>query len=150
MNMENEDLLNNVKKNARFRIIELIQEYCDGSQQHFVERTGLNKGAVSQYVNGKKAPSNLAAQTIATAFDVSPAWVMGFDVPKGTELHTMFVHKEDNEDFVEMIVPGNKQKDFSDIMRLADECTHEQLWTIIELLKVFVKRNQELESEFEK
>lgn len=79
--MKNDELLNEVRENSRKRVIQLIQEFCDGNQQRFAVRTGLNKGAVSQYVNGKKAPTNLAASTIGEAFNVAPAWVMGFDVP---------------------------------------------------------------------
>lgn len=79
--MRNE-LLNEARENSRRRIIQLIQEFCSGNQQRFVERTGLNKGVVSQYVNGKRTPTNLAASTIGEAFHVAPAWVMGFDVPK--------------------------------------------------------------------
>lgn len=66
---------------ARERINYLIDNYCDGSQQRFVERTGLNKGSVSQYVNGKNIPSNITASMIAEAFNINPAWLMGFDVP---------------------------------------------------------------------
>lgn len=79
--MRNE-ILNEARENSRRRIIQLIQEFCSGNQQRFVERTGLNKGVVSQYVNGKRTPTNLAASTIGEAFHVAPAWVMGFDVPK--------------------------------------------------------------------
>lgn len=79
--MKNE-LLNEARENSRRRIIQLIQEFCSGNQQRFVERTGLNKGVVSQYVNGKKTPTNIAASTIGEAFNVAPAWVMGFDVPQ--------------------------------------------------------------------
>ena len=31
------------------RIRQIIDDYCDGSQKKFVDRTGLNKGSVSQY-----------------------------------------------------------------------------------------------------
>ena len=70
-----------IEKQSRERIIRLIQDYCDGSQQRFVEKTGINKGSVSQYVNGSNVPSSLRAMKIADIFNVSPAWVMGFDVP---------------------------------------------------------------------
>ena len=73
--------MNEIKKNSRNRVIQLIQEFCDGNQQRFAERTGLNKGVISQYVNGKKTPTSIAASTIGEAFNVAPAWVMGFDVP---------------------------------------------------------------------
>ena len=66
------------------RIRKLIDEFCAGSQQRFVEKTGLNKGSVSQYVNGKNIPSESNARKIAEAFDVDIAWIMGYDaIPNG-------------------------------------------------------------------
>lgn len=68
------------------RIRQLIDEYCDGNQQRFVDKTGLNKGSVSQYVNGKNVPSEANAIKIASAFNVDPDWVRGFDtIPPGID-----------------------------------------------------------------
>lgn len=80
--MEKKTELSKFELQSRQRIIQLIQEFCDGSQQRFVEKTGINKGSVSQYVRGNNTPSNLTAKKIADAFKVAPAWVMGFDVPR--------------------------------------------------------------------
>lgn len=78
--------LSQLEKTCMQRIRHLIDEYCGGSQQRFVERTGLNKGSVSQYVNGKNVPSGTNAEKIIKAFNVDPAWLMGFDViPPGIE-----------------------------------------------------------------
>lgn len=68
-----------LKSQERIRL--LVKERCGGSQQIFADRVGINKASVSQYVNGKNAPTNLTATKIALAFNVAPAWVMGFDVP---------------------------------------------------------------------
>ena len=68
------------EKAIRSRIINLINEYCDGSQQRFVERTGLNKGSVSTYVNGKNTPSWENAEKIANAFNIEVDWVMATDI----------------------------------------------------------------------
>ena len=65
---------------CRDRIKKLINEYCEGSQQRFVDRTGLNKGSVSQYVSGKNTPSYSNAKKISEAFNVDIAWVMGQDI----------------------------------------------------------------------
>lgn len=80
--MDKKKTLNKYEEQSRKRIIQLINEYCDGNQHNFAEKTSLNKGSVSQYVNGRNTPSNLSANKIADAFHVSVMWVMGFDVPK--------------------------------------------------------------------
>lgn len=51
------------------------------NQTKLVELTGLNKSAVSSYINGKYEPKSNAIKVLAEALDVSPAWLAGFDVP---------------------------------------------------------------------
>lgn len=63
--------------NVSERIQQLISEQCGGSQQVFAEKTGLTKGSVSQYVNGRNEPSKKTAGKIAEVFGVSAEWVLG-------------------------------------------------------------------------
>ena len=70
------------ERQARERIISLINEYCGGSQQQLSEKTGIGKASISQYVNGKNVPSNITAKKLCAPFKINPAWIMGFDVPK--------------------------------------------------------------------
>ena len=53
--------------------------------QDLANATGLNKVFISQYVNGSHAPSNISAGKMAKALNVSPLWLMGFDVPESEE-----------------------------------------------------------------
>ena len=79
--MQKKNDFNKYEQQAMERINSLIAEECGGSQQRFSEKTGINKGSISQYTNGKNVPSNFTAKKIADAFNLNPAWVMGFDVP---------------------------------------------------------------------
>ena len=77
------------------RIKKLIDDYCDGSQRRFVERTGLNKGSVSQYVNGKNTPSWENAEKIARAFNMDVSWIMAVDaIPDGISNPEAYSGKE--------------------------------------------------------
>lgn len=79
--------LNSWEQTVRKRIIYLIDNYCDGSQQKFVEKTGINKGSVSQYVNGKNLPSDINIDKIAAAFNVDPGWLLASDIiPPGIDI----------------------------------------------------------------
>ena len=53
----------------------------------FQEKLGvkLGKSALSQYVNGIQAPDQKKLALLALTFDVSEAWLMGYDVPRGRE-----------------------------------------------------------------
>lgn len=42
----------------------------------------LGKSAISQYVNGIQAPDQRRLALLALTFNVSEAWLMGYDVPR--------------------------------------------------------------------
>lgn len=44
-------------------------------------RAGMNKSSITQYLQGKHAASREAAERMAVILRVSPAWLMGYDVP---------------------------------------------------------------------
>jgi transcriptional regulator with XRE-family HTH domain len=44
--------------------------------------TGIDKGSISNYLNGRYEPKFLTAVKLAQALAVSEMWLMGFDVPK--------------------------------------------------------------------
>lgn len=45
----------------------------------------LGKSAISQYVNGVQAPDQRRLTLLALTFNVSEAWLMGYDVPRERE-----------------------------------------------------------------
>ena len=53
----------------------------DINQTKLVELTGLNKSAISSYLNGKYEPKSDAVELMSKALHVSPTWLAGFDVP---------------------------------------------------------------------
>lgn len=68
------------------------------SQADIVKKTGINKGALSSYLTGRYTPKQSNIYKLAKVLDVSPSWLMGFDVPMyesknelfGTELENLF------------------------------------------------------------
>lgn len=48
----------------------------------------LGKSAISQYVNGVQAPDQRRLALLALTFNVSEAWLMGYDVPRERETTT--------------------------------------------------------------
>lgn len=49
--------------------------------QELADLSGIHKSSISQYVNGTHAPSNISAGKMGEVLQVSPVWLMGFDVP---------------------------------------------------------------------
>lgn len=50
-------------------------------QVDLVNITGIAKGTISNYINGKYEPKAPAIVKLAQALNCSEMWVMGFDVP---------------------------------------------------------------------
>ncbi len=55
------------------------------SQQELANLSGVAKASISHYTTGRFAPSNVSAEKMARVLDVSPLWLMGFDVPMNRE-----------------------------------------------------------------
>ena len=48
----------------------------------FAAEVGVSKQTISAYLTGSRKPKRIVAETIARHLNVSPAWLMGYDVPK--------------------------------------------------------------------
>ena len=66
--------------NSKSRIDE-IMNYFNISQSELCRRTGLQKSALSNYLNGDREPRQDQISVIADPFNINPAWLMGYDAP---------------------------------------------------------------------
>lgn len=82
------------KYNTADRLRELMTERgwkqvdVINNSKPFQEKLGvkLGKSALSQYVNGVQSPDQKKLALLALTFNVSEAWLMGYDVPRGREV----------------------------------------------------------------
>lgn len=65
---------------SKHRLQELL-DMLDISKTEFCKKCGLNKSALSNYLNGDREPRQDKLVLIADAFKISPSWLMGYDVP---------------------------------------------------------------------
>lgn len=49
-------------------------------QSELAEKTGITKGAISQYLKGEYIPKQVNTYKIAKALGINPAWLMGKNV----------------------------------------------------------------------
>lgn len=70
---------------SKHRISELLS-VMGISQTEFCKKTGLQKSALSNYLNGDREPRQNQLSKIADAYNINPAWLMGYDVPMNYEL----------------------------------------------------------------
>ncbi|MBP3782521.1 MAG: helix-turn-helix domain-containing protein [Butyrivibrio sp.] len=68
------------KSNTSARLKEIIA-LKNVKQIDIIESTGITKGALSSYISGRYEPKQDKIYILAKYFDISPAWLMGYDVP---------------------------------------------------------------------
>ena len=62
------------------RLKELLKIFGD-TQADMVRKTGIEKSAISNYINGRREARQDKLILIANAYNVNPGWLMGLDVP---------------------------------------------------------------------
>ena len=85
------------------RIKELLSIYGD-RQFEMAKKTGLSKSAITRFVNGENIPNQESIDKIAKAYNVNPAWLMGYDVD---------MEKKSNKEIIKMLnMLTESDKDF--------------------------------------
>lgn len=134
--------------NSNDRIRSLLNE-LGISQTEFCEKTGLTKSALSNYLNGDRTPRQDQIDKISRAYNISPTWLMGYDVPKEMFSPSMIVRRIDNtnnsdvNDYgsFEIVTPISRLQDYTDFIQTADYCTHQQVRQAIDMLEEYSKLN---------
>lgn len=78
--------------NKRFK-----EAFGDRNLTEFANSIGVSKQTISAYINGKRKPKAIVSAEIAKKLNVSPAWLLGFDVPKELETNATFEIPENDK-----------------------------------------------------
>lgn len=73
-------------------------------QVDLIEKTGIQKSSISQYLSGYAEPKADRIYIMAKALDVSPVWLLGYDVPmeEGSEIEVPEEIVDEDLQFLEM------------------------------------------------
>jgi transcriptional regulator with XRE-family HTH domain len=93
-------------------------------QSELCERTKIPKSAISQYLSGAFEPKQDRLHLIANALDVSPVWLMGYDVPMEREQKNPPNEQtltEGEQMVLELFrkIPEDRQAEALDLLRVA-------------------------------
>lgn len=78
--------------------IKVAMEIRKMSQADICRITNIDKGSVSSYVSGRYEPKDDRIFLIATALNVNPSWLSGFDVPMETsDKETIEINEKEKE-----------------------------------------------------
>ena len=128
------------------RIKELL-EHFQINQTQFCKKTGLQKSALSNYLNGNRLPRQDQLFKIADSFNVSAAWLMGYDVPMMYDTSTLLMYQGggDQKPHIEYYGQAERIALYARLIQTADHCKPEQLEVILETLKSIAASNKKTE-----
>ena len=98
------------------RIAEMMKIF-NITQSDIVRKTKIQKGTLSNYLNGKRTPDQEHLSILADPYGINPAWLMGYDVPM--ELRHDYTDAKD-EIFIEIQKRGLSEERIKSVMHFVD------------------------------
>ncbi len=108
------------------------------------EITGIDKGAISCYRNGKFKPAQRNTYLISEALQVNPAWLMGSnEVPMDNRM-TPSIHANTSEYLMDVLInPNDLESALIANYRKADEKTRKVINTLLGLDEMFKEEDKD-------
>lgn len=93
-----------MKKDTSARLQELMH-IKNINQVDLCQRTGIPKSSMSMYLSGERSPRQNRLSQIAEKFNISEAWLMGYDVPmeRTDSLSDETLSQKDKRDILDII-----------------------------------------------
>lgn len=93
-----------MKKDTSTRLQELM-DIKNINQVDLCQRTGIPKSSMSMYLSGERSPRQNRLSQIAEKFNISEAWLMGYDVPmeRTDSLSDESLSHKDKRDILDII-----------------------------------------------
>ena len=120
------------------------------NQVDLCQRTGIPKSSMSMYLSGERSPRQNRLSQIAEKFNISEAWLMGYDVPmeRTDSLSDETLSQKDKRDILE-IISSNKAELLSQegLMFDGDPASPEAIESILNAMEIGMemakKKNKE-------
>ena len=122
-------------KNVDFKV--RLKQAMDAKDMKAVDlcnKTGIPKGAISYYLNGRSEPKADRLFIIAKVLDVSEAWLLGYDV----QMERTSVQKN-NDTIAGIVVRMRTDEAFFAAVQALYNIDPEKINTATETLKAFAK-----------
>lgn len=120
------------------------------NQVDLCQRTGIPKSSMSMYLSGERSPRQNRLSQIAEKFNISEAWLMGYDVPmeRTDSLSDETLSQKDKRDILD-IISSTKAELLSQegLMFDGDPASPEAIESILSAMEIGMemqrKRNKE-------
>lgn len=124
------------------RIRQLIDE-SGISQTEFCRRTNIQKSALSNYLKGDRTPRQDQLTKIADAFNVSAAWLMGYDIPQRIDSNMLILDKTDpDRQYLTYYGSGDRLELYMELLEIAHDCTPDQVRVAMDTLRSLSRLNK--------
>lgn len=124
------------------RIRQLIDE-SGISQTEFCRRTNIQKSALSNYLKGDRTPRQDQLTKIADAFNVSAAWLMGYDIPQRIDSNMLILDKTDpDRQHITYYGAGDRLELYMELLEIAHDCTPDQVRVAMDTLRSLSRLNK--------
>lgn len=138
-----------MKKDTSTRLQELM-DIKNINQVDLCQRTGIPKSSMSMYLSGERSPRQNRLSQIAEKFNISEAWLMGYDVPmeRTDSLSDETLSQKDKRDILD-IISSTKDKLTSQegLMFDGDPASPEAIESILNAMEIGMemakKKNKE-------
>ena len=77
------DRLKEAMNDKGYRQIDVVEKYAEFCKRKGITDLKLPRSQLSMHLSGKFEPSSQRIAILAKVLDVSEAWLIGYDVPKG-------------------------------------------------------------------
>lgn len=98
-------------------------------QADLVRETGIDKGSMSHYVNGRYEPKQDVVFDLAKALDVSEMWLWGYDCPMERP-----IEQKNNDALADIIVRMRTDEDFFVAVNIMYELDDKKFSSIKQML----------------
>ncbi len=100
-------------------------------QVDLVNKTGINRSAISRYISGEYEPKQTAIYKLARALNVSEMWLYGYDVPMERP-----VEQKEMDELADLVDRLKTDKRFRSLVIGLSKMNLDKIESIIKLLDI--------------
>lgn len=113
--------------------LRIAMKIAGKKQADLVRETGIDKGSMSHYVNGRYEPKQDVVFVLAKALNVSEMWLWGYDCP----MERPIVQKK-NDTLTDIVVRMRTDEEFASILKGLNQLDSVQLASVKQVVEAFL------------
>lgn len=113
--------------------LKIAMKNAGKKQADLVRETGIDKGSMSHYVNGRYEPKQDVVFVLAKALNVSEMWLWGYDCSMERPHR-----KEKNDTLTDIVVRMRTDEEFAELLKGLNQLDSVQLASVKQVVAAFL------------